>query len=320
MKGVRNYFNSSGREYRASVFIVILLILLLTARLIMPYVANRDTNDFTAFKKEIEAFEASAYSDSTVYMNNYVTDFSKDYKYNKTSLTEDAILFDFDPNTTDSADFVQLGLSPKQARVICNYRRKGGKFYNKEGFHKMYCISEKMFSKLEPFISIAEQKKEPAFTEKKFVRDTTFASPKTFTPKKDNDIIVELNDADTTALKRIRGIGSTFAKRLVAYREKLGGYLNKRQLLEVYGVDTAVYKILDKHIVIDSTIVKKININTVGFYTLKNCPYLKQSQVSALLNYRDKHGKFAKPADIKNCVLINDETYNKIKPYIKTSD
>lgn len=48
-------------------------------------------------------------------------------------------------------------------------------------------------------------------------------------------LVVNLNDADTTTLMLIHGIGPTFASRIVRYRDRLGGFTHKEQLLEVYG-------------------------------------------------------------------------------------
>ena len=48
-------------------------------------------------------------------------------------------------------------------------------------------------------------------------------------------LTVELNGADTTTLQLLHGIGPVFARRIVRYRERLGGFTSTEQLLEVYG-------------------------------------------------------------------------------------
>ena len=53
--------------------------------------------------------------------------------------------------------------------------------------------------------------------------------------------VVELNTADTTILKKVPGIGSTFARRIIKYRELLGGFFTVEQLREVYGLDEERY-------------------------------------------------------------------------------
>jgi DNA uptake protein ComE-like DNA-binding protein len=314
MKKIKEYFNLSNREFNATKFLILFLLLLMIARFTLPYVQFNSTVDFSKFNSEINEFEKSAYTTKNENDFDYLTEYSKDYAKSRQKEIEP---FNFNPNTTDSLGFLLLGFSPKQAKVICNFKRKGGKFYNKESFQKMYCVSPKMYKQLEPFIIIDLPNKINYKDELSAKTDTSkFNKQASFIKKKEN-IIIEINDADSILLKKIEGIGSTFAKRIIAYRERLGGYIYKKQLTEVIGVDTAIYNILDKHIVVDSSIIKKIDINNVTFYSLKNFPYLTKNQVIALINYRDNHGKFAKVADIKKCILIDENTFSRIKPYIK---
>jgi competence protein ComEA len=49
--------------------------------------------------------------------------------------------------------------------------------------------------------------------------------------------VVELNAADSAKLTTIDGIGGAFAKRIIYYRERLGGFIAKEQLKEVFGID-----------------------------------------------------------------------------------
>lgn len=54
-------------------------------------------------------------------------------------------------------------------------------------------------------------------------------------------VLIELNTADTTSLKTVRGIGSVFANRIVKYRKLIGGFHSKEELLKVYGIDEERY-------------------------------------------------------------------------------
>ena len=47
---------------------------------------------------------------------------------------------------------------------------------------------------------------------------------------------MELNTADTATLKKIPGIGSYYARKIVAYREALGGFVSKSQVTEIDGL------------------------------------------------------------------------------------
>lgn len=215
--------------------------------------------------------------------------------------------FEFDPNILDSAGWVKLGFSPKQSAAILKYRNAGAIFRKPQDVKKLFVVDEAKYAELEPYISI-EVRPEPKRFAKKF-------EPKK--EKKFEPIIVELNAADTAQLKKLYGIGSSFAKRIVKYRELLGGYRFKEQLLEVYGMDSARYLPIAENLLVDTTYRNKINVNTADFKTLLRHPYLSKNQVKAIVNYRKQHGVFSSVSELKKIHLIDKEAYAKIKPYIK---
>lgn len=59
---------------------------------------------------------------------------------------------------------------------------------------------------------------------------------------------VELNSADTTELKRLRGIGSVLSARIVKYRTKLGGFSSVEELKNVYGLSDETYQSILPHV------------------------------------------------------------------------
>ena len=101
---------------------------------------------------------------------------------------------------------------------------------------------------------------------------------------------VNLNSADTTELKSLPGIGSFFAKNIVDYRNKLGGFIEKEQLLEVYAFDTTRLSNIENFIVIDSIELRKVNINTDDFKTILRHPYIEYEDVKKIVNYRESKG------------------------------
>ena len=115
--------------------------------------------------------------------------------------------------------------------VILNYRNKGGKFRKTEDLQKMYVISPKAYEQLRPFVvikaAIADESSHTA-------TGVTIKNPTTaYIPNPAAAVMVELNSADTLELDKIRGIGPAFARRIVKYRERIGGFYKKEQLMEV---------------------------------------------------------------------------------------
>jgi competence ComEA-like helix-hairpin-helix protein len=142
-------------------------------------------------------------------------------------------------------------------------------------------------------------------------------SKKTFTINKlKPGATVELNNADSAQLTRVHGIGGSFAARIIRYRNRLGGFYNKEQLLEVYGIDSEKYKEIKDQLTIDKNKVVKININNISFPSLRQFPYLSYKQASAIIQYRNEHGKYASIDDIRNVAIITPEILTKIAPYL----
>lgn len=128
-------------------------------------------------------------------------------------------------------------------------------------------------------------------------------------------IIVDLNTADTTLLKRLPGIGSSFAKRIVEYREKLGGYCETVQLLEVYRMDTARYNEIKDYVKIGSLFVpNKLKINSDSFKILLKHPYLEYDDVKKIVNYREQKGMIASWEQLTK--VVGDAINPKLRYYV----
>jgi competence ComEA-like helix-hairpin-helix protein len=128
--------------------------------------------------------------------------------------------------------------------------------------------------------------------------------------------IVELNTADSAKLTTVQGIGAAFATRIIYYRERLGGFISKEQLKEIYGLDEIKFKEVKDHVKVDPARIRLININTITFDKLRLMPYLNYKQVNAFIEYRKQHGNYNSMADLKNIAIIDDQILRKIEPYI----
>ena len=130
-------------------------------------------------------------------------------------------------------------------------------------------------------------------------------------------IVIELNSADTFELQRLKGIGSSFAKRIVKYRERLGGFTDKSQLLEVFGMDTVRYNGLKGNLIVNKDSIHKININNVIFKDLMKHPYFPFGITKAIILYRKDHKVFKNIGELKSIQGINDSIYGRLKLYVK---
>ena len=208
--------------------------------------------------------------------------------------------FPFNPNDIENLDWRQLGLKAYQYRNLVSYINAGGVFRVKGDLLKMYSIEEPDYERLYPYILLPE-------------KDT--AAKSAYQKPPGNAIAVEINSADSADLIRLSGIGPVFAKRIIRYRDRLGGFVDKRQLLEVFGMDTARYRRFAGQVEIDTRLVQKMDLNEVSFKTMLRHPYVEYYIVKSIYRYKDQQGNFDSVGELKNVPLVYDELYEKLKPY-----
>ncbi|WP_179415321.1 ComEA family DNA-binding protein [Mucilaginibacter sp. E4BP6] len=130
-------------------------------------------------------------------------------------------------------------------------------------------------------------------------------------------LTIELNAADSAKLTTVRGIGASFAIRIIRYRNRIGGFYKKEQLMEVYELDSTKYAEIKDQLTVDPSLVIKVNINTISFASLRQSPYLSYKQASAIIEYRTQHGSYNSIDDVGNVAIITPDVLHKIEPYIK---
>ena len=214
--------------------------------------------------------------------------------------------FLFNPNHVSKDELVALGFSSSLSQRILNYRAKGGAFKIKSDLKKIYGMNAAFYDRLFPFIDLPEQLVSPSFVEGKTEKILP-AIPAQF----------DINLADSTQLKKIYGIGNVLSARIIAYRERLGGFVSLHQLREVYGLDSAVLKQLNEKIYISKDFKPlAIVVNEATEKELALHPYIKSRLAKAITAYRFQHGRFNTIEDLQKIALINDETFGRIKPYL----
>lgn len=296
---LNKYFGFTKREYNGLLF---LMAILLSIALFPPIYEL-----FVSKSSELNASERQAIQKLQLVSAQEPDHYAASRRMGHDESASQTTLFEFDPNQIDAAQWQQLGLSAKQAQAIINYRNKGGRFYKADDLQKMYTISPATYEKLKPYILIGE--KPTAYLENKKPYDKNTALPKVLP-------VIEINNADTLQLDGIKGIGQAFARRIVKYRDRLGGFYQKEQLMEVYGLDSAKFDEIKAQVRVDAGQIKKININTATFEDLKNHPYLKYKQINALIQYRKQHGAFKDVEDLKKVAILTPQNIQNLAPYL----
>jgi len=228
-----------------------------------------------------------------------------------------ASLFHFDPNTVSVDSFQLLGLKPRVAQAIVNYRNSGGVFREPEDLKRIYTLDEETYEVIAPYIQIKDRLRQKDDSER-----WSYSSSDSEEKEQKQIVRIEINQADTSQLKQIPGLGSFYAREIVRYRKLFGGYRSLDQLLEIdlYKFDIQKLDEVAPYLRVDTAFVERIDLNKVVLDDLRLHPYFPYSVANSIVKMRDAHGPYKKISDIKRSHLVNDSIFDRVKPYLVIHD
>ncbi len=230
--------------------------------------------------------------------------------------------FNFDPNTVTRKNLIKLGFDENIAQRVINFREAGGVFKTKSDMKKIYGMSTSLYNSLSDYIVISNKTTEPKKNIDNNIIDTTKLHNDINLPTQYNKVAsvkllqININTADTIQLVKLPGIGPVFAKRIIEYRNFLGGFYNSKQLNEVYGLKPETVESISQYIIIDTSKIIKIDINTATFKELNKHPYINYNQTKTLLKYRQLMGQFKSVNQIIENNIIDKNDFERLKPYL----
>lgn len=183
----------------------------------------------------------------------------------------------FNPNELGVEGWMNLGFSEKQAMVIVNYRDKNlrGSFKNLEEIKKCFVISEEKFEEIKPYIILKE-----------VVADSNTPKSETVRSEKSNINFanIDLNEISADQLQDF-GFDKRAANGFVSFRKNLGGFVDKNQIYETYGIDRELAEKLVNIAPLNSNKVPKYTLSNAPESWLKTHPYFKYS-ADKIIYYR----------------------------------
>ncbi len=211
-------------------------------------------------------------------------------------LSKQPILFSFDPNTVSQDSLVLLGIPEKLAGRFINYRKSGASFRVKSDIMKVYGFPEDIYAYLFPFISLPDSVSKSA------------RNPET---------LLDFNLIDETALVSRANIDVALAKRIIKYRQLLGGFIYKDQLAEVYGITGDQKSRIEACVFIRKGFTpKKVRLNNADENTLKTHPYISDALASDILRYREVVGSINSTGELTGFKSANTADFEKLISYL----
>ena len=286
------YLQKSDRK------VILTLLVVIVSVFTMIFLTGRDSTESTTQQKDSSQSRTN---------KNYIYDSYTPKKVER---------FTFDPNTADSTQLLRLGLQDWQVRNIYKYRAAGGIYRKPLDFAKLYGLTVKQYRELEPYIRISSDyqpastlvNEKESYTRKDTKDSVTYQRPSKI---KETEHIV-LNTADTTLLMTIPGIGPYYARKIVQYGNRLGGYVSVDQLDEIDDFPTEA----KKYLVINNPSPKKLNVNQLSLNELKRHPYINFYQAKAITDYRRLHGSIHSLNELRLLKDFTPELIKRLTPYV----
>jgi DNA uptake protein ComE-like DNA-binding protein len=295
---LNDYFRFSKKDRKGVLMLLGLIIIVIIATIIVDSFQLNGNNDFSEFKKAIAEWEPETENSA----NNYS-------------------LFRFNPNTISENEIDSLLLPKFIKRNILSYRKAGGKFNTPTDLRKIYGMNDSIYAAIEKYIFIPEKELKNNFREEK--------STQVVSDSKSYSGSFDPNKADSNTLKKF-GFNNYQASNLLKYRESGGAFFTPRDVLKIYGVDSAFYNRIEKHIQIESfvrtsreaepkiTTEPEINIelNSADTAQLIKLPGIGSVFASRIIKYRNLLGGFYSTEQLLDVYNFPEETYRQIEKNI----
>ncbi|KYG80262.1 ComEA family DNA-binding protein [Roseivirga echinicomitans] len=307
---VRNYFGFSKTQTNGFMILSPLIFALLFTPSIYRRLTEVEYNEFDSDKSQLDSLVAL--------WNNSVKP-----KLEKEVIPEINIrLTSFDPNIASTKELMGVGLDERLASRVGNYINAGGSFKVKSDLKRIYGFPDSLYQVLEQYIQLPNELPQrnnrgrasfemPSNKENLYEEVEVSASLPEF-------FILDINEADSTAFQKLRGIGPTYSSRIVKFRQLLGGFNSIAQIREVFGVSDSLYESIASQLRVNEVFRPvQININLATFKEINAHPYISYEQTKEIMNAKSKYGKFKSPADLNRVSSFDSIQIVKLTPYLQ---
>lgn len=323
---IRDYFGMSHKETRGFLVLVFLTLLCL----LLPFLYRLNTDRKSADTSAADQRKLDSLVALMQHEEQQQTSLSDNPEKNRTTAEHfsEPKLFVFDPNTVSVREWQQLGLPRWLAERIDKYRSKGGHFRKKDDLLRIYDFPPDLYGQLEPYIKLPDQNVARQSTTYKSTASGNSYEKSSDLSKLNNDIATstrparpvlqpfDINTADTVQLKALKGIGATLAKRIIKFRDALGGFVSVEQFRDIYGLDSLALDELQRFGQIRSA-PRRIAINTASAEELDKHPFLSRRQAEIIVRYREQHGAYTSAESLRPIRILDAKTIERIAPYLE---
>jgi DNA uptake protein ComE-like DNA-binding protein len=314
-----SYLYFTRKERRGSLLLLILVVLVSLSPFLYSLLNPKQMTTSNEFDEQLASLKGTDVATQKSQNNGSDDDGHHYPEQNFRSPANDASsgikgeLFNFDPNTISPDDWRKLGLRDKTITTIQNYLAKGGKFRHPADIKKIWGLFPDEAERLIPYVQIVKAGK----SENNYPQSNGPAKGKPDYMKTLQPITI--NESDAAVWIALPGIGPKLSERIVKFRDKLGGFYSVDQVAETFGLPDSIFQQIKPLLKVSGSI-KKLNLNSASQDDLKNHPYIRQQLANAIVEFKAQHGDFKSISDIKKIMIVTEDLFNKLSPYLTVDD
>ena len=218
-------------------------------------------------------------------------------------------VFPFNPNFLTDFKGYTLGMSTEEIDRLLAFRKENKWINSVEDFKKVTKVSDSLLNKISPYFKFPDWVTNPKL-KNKYVKKRF--KEKKFTQK------IDLNLATQDQLEAVNGIGKAFSKRIIDYRNKLGGFTNDIQLYQVYGLDFQVANsILKEFTVKTPKEIIKMNLNSISASDIATIPSISFDLAKRIWEFRILNEGIKSFSELENIEGLTKRKLQGIQLYLK---
>ncbi len=289
---LKSHFTFSKQQRSGILLLLVLIVSLLCVYWFVDF-SEEDTLDISS--SEIVSMQKEIDSLRTVEIEN-----KKPKKY------------PFNPNFITDYKGYTLGMTNEEIDRLLQYRKEGKWINSAADFKKVTGVSDSLLNVLSPYFKFPDwvNNPKPRSDFKDYKSEKGF-NEKTFSQK------IDLNIATEEQLQQVSGIGEALSKRIISYREKLGGFSHDVQLYSVYGLEpSVVQRALNLFTVKTPKQITKINVNTASASDISTVPGISFEMAKKIWEFRRLREKVTTTEELAKIEGMTERKLQLIQLYL----
>jgi competence ComEA-like helix-hairpin-helix protein len=279
---MKSHFTFTKKQ-RNGIFLLLLIILVMQLGIFLSSTSNKisieSSLEIESFQQEIDSVKAIKIKDSKPKVYPFNPNFITDYKG------------------------YSLGMSTDEIDRLLKFRAQDKWVNSAEQFQEVTQVSDSLLAEISTYFKFPEwvTNSKP----KSYQTNSYNNKPKSFSEK------IDLNKATASQLQKVNGVGEGYSKRIVAYREKYGGFIAEIELIEVYGLSPEVIQRINEQFTVKTPRpIEKYDLNSATKEQLVTIPYMDYEVVHHIIEQRILRDGFK---SLDELTKVKDFPINKIE-------